>query len=358
MKTIEYTERGILLPPEIDDVTRREFLIGAGLVVLVTACGGEEGDESSGKKRSFKDGRGTVVDVPAEPKRIVAVHDSNGGVQVLSLGFSLAGMPYRTGRFDPTIAEFYDLEGVEPVGEVYAPNLETIAALGPDLIVGEAYQGEATLEPGVVDSLEEIAPTVFMDTFRPVEEVMEDFGELLGARRKEEDQQAAYNESIDGLRRELSVAPEEITVSFIQFRDGNNIFAYGKTLTPLHNALTEIGFTWTETIDKAEPDASIQLTLENISDLDGDVIFWDPLNDAGEGRASNARVEEIRDKPLFQKLAGVQAGQAFLLPENLSGGNCYETYERIFDYLEGVFLENEIDPNVLPGSKRQRKERT
>jgi len=348
-KTIEYTERGIKLPPQIvDDLTRREFLIGAGLIALAPACGSEGGgDEPSGATRMFVDGRGVEVEVPAEPQRIVAVHDSNGGVQVLSLGFSLVGMPYRTGRFDPTIAGFYDLEGVEPVGEVYQPNLETIARLEPDLIVGEAYQGEATLDPGVVDSLGEIAPTVFMDTFRSVEEVMEDFGELLGARREEEEQQAAYNESIEGLRRELGVAPEEITVSFIQFRDGNNIFTYGKTLTPLHNALTESGFTWTKTIDKAEPDASIQLTLENISDLDGDVIFWVPLNDAGEGRASDARIEEIRENPLFRKLAGVRAGQAFLVPENLSGGNCYETYERVFDYLEEVFLDNEIASNVF-----------
>jgi len=345
----EIIEKQRFTVPGIEDITRRDFLVGGAAALLLSGCGTgkEDGGESAGERRAFADGRGVEVDVPAEPRRIVAVHDSNGGVQVLSLGFSLVGMPYRTGRFDPTIAGFYDLEGVEPVGEVYQPNLETIARLEPDLIVGEAYQGEATLDPGVVDSLGEIAPTVFMDTFRSVEEVMEDFGELLGARREEEEQQAAYNESIESFRRRLDVSPEEITVSFIQFRDGDNIFSYGKTLTPLHNALTELGFTWTDTIDEAAPDASIDLTLENISDLDGDVIFWVPLNDAGEGRASDARIEEIRENPLFRKLAGVRAGQAFLVPENLSGGNCYETYERVFGYLEEVFLGNEIDPNVF-----------
>ncbi len=44
-KTIEFTERGILLPPEImDDFTRREFLIGgAGLFLPSAALVGENG---------------------------------------------------------------------------------------------------------------------------------------------------------------------------------------------------------------------------------------------------------------------------------------------------------------------------
>ncbi len=348
-KKIEFTERGILLPPEIDDVTRRDFLKGsAGILVLGAAgCGGDGGDDTSGATRTFTDSRGVEVEVPDRAERIVAVHDGNAALPTLSLGLSLVGMPMRGGEFDPNIAEFYDLEGVEPIGEVYQPNLETIATLSPDLIVGEAFEGEATLDPGVVEALEEIAPTVFMDVFRPVGEVMADFARLYDVRGELEEQRAAYEERLRNFRDRLDVNPEDVRVSFMQFQAGGDVVTFGLTVSPLQVILTEVGFRWPEMVEQAEPDAFISLSRERLSDLDGDVIFWEALGEGNEGRATEARREEIETDPLFERLVAVEAGQAFETPARGVGGAVYDAYERTLDYLEGIFRDNEIDPNVF-----------
>ncbi len=349
-KKIEFTERGILLPPEImDDLTRRDFLKGsAGILVLGAAgCGGDGGDGTSGATRTFTDNRGVEVEVPDRAERIVAVHDGNAGLPTLSLGLSLVGMVTRTGEFNPSITEFYDLEGVEPVGEVYEPNLETIATLDPDLIVGEAFEGEATFDPGVVEALEEIAPTVFMDTFRPVGEVMDDFARLYDVRGELDEQRADYEERLRTFRDGLDVNPEEVTVSFMQFQAEGDVVTFGVSVRPLQNILTEVGFRWPEMVEQAEPDAFIEVSQERISELDGDVIFWEALGTGNEGRASEARLEELEAEPLFQRLSAVEAGRAFLLPAQGISGTEYDSYGRCLDYLEGIFRDNEIDPNVF-----------
>lgn len=70
-KTIEMP--GVTLP-EIDDTTRREFLLGiAGLLLLPAACGGDgEGGGSSGRTRTVELASGTVK-VPSDPQRVVVL---------------------------------------------------------------------------------------------------------------------------------------------------------------------------------------------------------------------------------------------------------------------------------------------
>lgn len=337
------------IPPVAVRPTRREFLVGAGGLLLLGAAGcasGEGSEETTEEARTFRDGRGAEVRVPYSPKRVVAVHDTNAGLQTLSLGLMLDGMVTRGGRFNPDISEFYDLEGVEPVGEVYEPNLEAIAALEPDLIVGEAFEGGATLEPGVVERLEQLAPTVFMDVFRPVEDVMADFAGLYDVRGELREQRTAYEERLRSFREGLGVDPEDVTVSFVQFQTEGNVVTFGLTVSPLQNVLTEVGFRWPEMVERAEPDAFIEVSQERLSELDGDVIFWEALGEGNERQASGSRRREVEAQPLFQKLAAVEAGQAFALPELGIWGTTFDSYGRLLDYLQGVFRDNDIDPEV------------
>ncbi len=100
------------------------------------------------------------------------------GARDLVVACLLLGFPTRGGKFGPEITARYELEGVTDVGEVYEPNVEAIAALQPDLIIGEGYAGDgmnAFVPTGVEEQLQQIAPTVYIDVFRPVEDVMADF---------------------------------------------------------------------------------------------------------------------------------------------------------------------------------------
>ncbi len=94
-KTIQVLERGITLPPlpEIDDVTRREFLIGtAGLLLLPAGCGsdGEGGDEASGEMRTVEHALGTT-EVPTEPRRVVVIDSYLTLTTALMLGVPVVG---------------------------------------------------------------------------------------------------------------------------------------------------------------------------------------------------------------------------------------------------------------------------
>ncbi|MEM9953676.1 MAG: ABC transporter substrate-binding protein [Chloroflexota bacterium] len=88
--------------------------------------------------RSFESAIGSVC-VPDVPQRIVATHDFNAGVQVLSLGGPLVGIPSRFGELAPDITQFFDLDNIQTVGQYYEPNIETILQLEPDLIVHEGF---------------------------------------------------------------------------------------------------------------------------------------------------------------------------------------------------------------------------
>jgi ABC-type Fe3+-hydroxamate transport system substrate-binding protein len=93
-------ERPRIAFPEIDDVTRREFLIGAGLIALDPACGrsGEEDAFGSSETRAIEHALGTTR-VPTEPRRVVSLTGSSDMDALLALSFEpvTAGANYPAG---------------------------------------------------------------------------------------------------------------------------------------------------------------------------------------------------------------------------------------------------------------------
>jgi ABC-type Fe3+-hydroxamate transport system substrate-binding protein len=102
-KTIETP--GMLLP-EVDDATRREFLIGAaGLLLLPAACGGQQdgGDSPSGETRTVEHQLGTT-EVPVNPQRIVALDSAIIPDGLLALDEKPVGAIPSTGGGVPHLA--------------------------------------------------------------------------------------------------------------------------------------------------------------------------------------------------------------------------------------------------------------
>jgi iron complex transport system substrate-binding protein len=104
------------------------------------------------------------VDVPVAPRRVVAMHDQLVAYAIASLGFDrLIAIAGREAH-DPAVAirQFGDVpasfEGLEEVGTYSEPDVEAIARVKPDLIIGL---------PDEVDKLyaklTRIAPTVVID---------------------------------------------------------------------------------------------------------------------------------------------------------------------------------------------------
>ena len=321
-------------------LVRRASMPIALAALLLVACAGQGEDPTTSAEpsaaasvtsatRTFVDVTGESIEVPAEPQRIVAIHDINAGEQILSLGFELVGMPTRDGEFDAEVAKVYDLEGVEPVGQVYEPNVEAILALEPDLIVGEGYDGagqDQFMAEGVKDQLEEIAPVVSIDTFRPVDEVMTDFAELLGPAAEVEvtRQRDAYEADLADLRDQLGDT-SDLTVAVVGMRADDVVEAYGpETLVP-SVILTQLGIQQPEVVAEAEEAGGfLSLSLERIPELSADLI----LLDTGVGEFAG----DYTGNALWEALPAAEAGQVHRWGADWYG----TTFQRFAHALSGM----------------------
>ncbi|AZK97643.1 MULTISPECIES: ABC transporter substrate-binding protein [Streptomyces] len=140
-------------------LTRLALPVVAALAL--TACGGDGGSANSGGSgaagggHEVKHARGTAK-VPAAPKRVVTLEPVQLDTSV-ALGFVPVGAAVlnETAGVPPYLGK--KAAGIKTVGTVQEPNIEKIAALKPDLILGTEARHSALYE-----RLTSVAPTVFM----------------------------------------------------------------------------------------------------------------------------------------------------------------------------------------------------
>ena len=341
-------------------LSRRTVLRGAlgiSATALLAACGGDDEElepttsaaqptslpatatsapttTAEPTTRTFLDVYGQPIQVPDNPQRIVAIHDNNGGAQLLSLGAPVVGLPVRGGTFTSEISDVFDVEGIGGVGEVYEPDIEAIIALKPDLIVGEGYAGQGMdqfMGDGAHDLLAEIAPVVYIDTFRSVEEVMTDFAYLLGGEYF--DVAAQQKAELDTLIADLTtVIGEEwatVTASYVARHDtAGTLQTSGPTGTAFTDVLTRVGVAWVPLVLEAGwPQNGGYLgdiSNERINEFDADLLvvdaFWE---------------QTLLDDPLFESLEVVQEEQIIVAgPDDGSfWGAHYPNYLRTTQFL-------------------------
>jgi len=293
--------------------------------------------------RPFVDVTGEPVCVPEVPERIVAIHDINAGVQVLSLGGPLVGMASREDGFRADVARYFDLEEIVDVGGVYEPNLERILELQPDLIVHEGFDGQLFLvDDEMLATLQAIAPVVAIDAFRPVEEVMADYQELLGeaATIALEDQQETFNDLLTDIEDILGDDWQNVTASFVDIANDGNLQIWGPTaLVPL-DILTRVGVIWVPIQQEAGSEENGGyiggFSLERIDELNADLTLVDVRF-----------TPDTVDNPLYQQLTAVQAGQVIILDEPFSGTH-YPNYIATAELLlDGLTALDDIDTDLV-----------
>jgi iron complex transport system substrate-binding protein len=145
--------------PGIEDITRRDFLVGAGGILLLGTAGCGGNTESSSENGTIRvEHFGGVTEVPRNVERIVVL---DGYPDMHSL-FALGVPPYiapTEGQKDiPLVGERLD-EVEVPIGYVVEPNFEMLAAEDPDLII-VAEWGEEYYE-----RLSEVAPTILLHRY-------------------------------------------------------------------------------------------------------------------------------------------------------------------------------------------------
>ncbi|WP_230109100.1 ABC transporter substrate-binding protein, partial [Microbacterium foliorum] len=204
--------------------------------------------------------RGTT-EVPDDVERVVTLEplelDTAVAVGITPVGAAVASNVAST-------PAYLGVDGVESVGTVPEPDLEAIAALKPDLILGTEARHSALYE-----QLSAIAPTVFIETQAdPWRENAQLIGEALNRDDEVADLLTAVDERCESLSDEYAVDGE--TAQLIRPRDETTLSLYGP-VSFAGSLLECVGYTipdqdWADGLQA-------DISPENIVDAAADNVF-------------------------------------------------------------------------------------
>jgi iron-siderophore transport system substrate-binding protein len=241
------------------------------------------------------------TEIKAKPKRVVVL-DVGELDNVVSLGVEPVG--YAPTEGDDGIPGYLKKDAGSPkdVGTINALNLEAIAQLKPDLILGSELRA-AKMYP----QLAKIAPTVF--SIRPGFTWKENY--LLNAAALDEqaeakEQLAGYEKKAKELGAAIDKRGEKPTVTMLRYMPGM-IRLYAKA-SFIGTILQDVG------VDRPKNqqinDLAAEISPEKIDEADADWIFTGVYGDAK--KTDRAKAE---DNPLWKKLGAVEKGQAKNVPD-------------------------------------------
>ncbi|TBX75080.1 iron-siderophore ABC transporter substrate-binding protein [Bacillus mycoides] len=292
------------------------FLLAFSL--LLSACGKSNNKEESTKEDNKKE-MITVehvmgkTEVPANPKRVVIL-TNEGTEALLELGVKPVGA-VKSWTGDPWYPHIKDkMKDVKVVGDEGQVNVETIASLKPDLIIGNKMRHEK-----VYEQLKAIAPTVFSETLRG--EWKDNFTFYAKALNKEKEGQKIltdYEARIKDLKGKLGDKVNQ-EISMVRFMPGDVRIYHGDTFSGV--ILKELGFKRPGDQNKNDF-AERNVSKERISAMDGDVLFYFTFDKGNEKKGSELEKEYIND-PLFKNLNAVKNGKAYKVDDviwNTAGG--------------------------------------
>ncbi|PEL39772.1 ABC transporter substrate-binding protein [Bacillus wiedmannii] len=291
------------------------FLLAFSLIL--SACGKsntkEESKENTKKEMITVEHAMGKTEVPANPKRVVIL-TNEGTEALLELGVKPVGA-VKSWTGDPWYPHIKDkMKDVKVVGDEGQVNVETIASLKPDLIIGNKMRHEK-----VYEQLKAIAPTVFSETLRG--EWKDNFKFYAKALNKEKEGQKVltdYDTRMKDLKAKLGDKVNQ-EISMVRFMPGDVRIYHGDTFSGV--ILKELGFK--RPGDQNKDDfAERNVSKERISAMDGDVLFYFTFDKGNDKKGSELEKEYIND-PLFKNLNAVKDSKAYKVDDviwNTAGG--------------------------------------
>ncbi|WP_199426149.1 ABC transporter substrate-binding protein [Thermaerobacillus caldiproteolyticus] len=306
------------------------------LLLVLAGCGSK--DEAEPKQTGEKTEKSTsytvkhameTTEIKGTPKRVVIL-TNEGTEALLALGVKPVGA-VKSWTGNPWYDHIKDkMDGVKVVGTEGEPNLEAIAALKPDLIIGNKLRHEK-----IYEQLKAIAPTVFSETLRG--NWQENFTLYAKAVNKEEKGKeviAEYNQRIEDLKAKLG-DKLKMKVSIVRFMSGDVRIYHKDSFSGV--ILDQLGFARPES-QNANDFAETGVTKERIPAMDGDILFYFTY-EQGDGAATKLEKEWIND-PLFKNLNVSKQGKVYKVSDtiwNTAGGVLAANL--MLDDIEKYFLE-------------------
>ncbi|MFE7063231.1 ABC transporter substrate-binding protein [Sutcliffiella sp. NPDC057660] len=304
------------------------FLLSIVTSLLLAACGNNSGNNNAGKDNegngdapkeetsyTVEHAMGTA-EIKGTPEKVVIL-TNEGTEALLAMGVKPVGavQSWLGDTWYDHIKS--DMEGVEVVGTESAVNLEAIAALKPDLIIGNKLRQE-----DVYEQLNAIAPTVFAETLKG--DWKENFALYSKALNKEEEGKKVmddFDSRVASMSEELGDKLEQ-EVSVIRFTAGNVRIYQKDSFSGI--ILDQLGFARPES--QNVDNFMVEATKETIPAMEGDIMFHFSF-ETGDGEATKVKDEWLKD-PLFQNLEVVKAG------------NVHEVSDAVWNTAGGVLAAN------------------
>jgi iron complex transport system substrate-binding protein len=332
---------------------RARLVVPLAVLSLLGACSAEDDDAGAAVPEPTGAFPVTVqhafgeTTVPAEPRRVVTVgyteQDTLLALDVVPVGVTewygdqpSAVWPWaqdELGDARPTVLDASD--GI---------NVEAVAALEPDLIVGT----NAGLDEDVYEALSGIAPTIaHSGEFDAYFEPWDVQAELIGTALGKQDEALALIAELRGAFAEAAAAHPEFagtTAVFLQnaVYDGSFI-AYQDGLST--DFLTDLGFVVPDSIEPFATEGQAYIPLEQAGVLnDAEVLIW-----GTEAPTDRAALEE---QAVYRALEPVRGGHLAFTDELLAGAIYFTSPLSLGYVLEELVprLESAVagDPTTVP----------
>jgi iron complex transport system substrate-binding protein len=295
------------------------FLLAAALMGSTLALG--LAGAATGREITHAMG---VTEVPDAPLRVVIL-TNEGTEALLHLGVQpiAAAQSWEGNPFYPHLAD--KLGDAVSLGTETAINLEMLAALEPDLIIGTKVRQEK-----IYPQLSAIAPTVMSETIGSAWlDNYQFYGEVLGLGEEAKANVAALEAHADALAASIGDATKE-TVSLVRFAPGRTRIYSDHSFPGVVLDLVGIA---RPPLQRSE-ETFVQIGRERIPEMAGDRIFYFAAD--ADDAVSVTNLEEWLNDPLWLGLPAVEAGKAIRVEElawNLGGG-IYSAYMMLDDIAE------------------------
>lgn len=300
--------------------TRRGLLAGSLAVtaaLALSACGSSDSGKESGPGGSGGSSGGTHtvstamgdVKVPNAPKRVVVL-DTAELDSALTLGVQPVGATHAD--VDSGFLNYLpkdQVSGIKDVGAMLTPNLESIAALKPDLILtSKVRHGDKYAE------LTKIAPTVMTEsTGYPWKENFQVHADALGkkaeAKMVTDDYASHVADVTQALGGKEKAAATEVGV--VRFVEGADIRIYGKQ-NYIATILADVGLGRPAITDKAKDGFSYDISPEKIDLADADVLFHSTYGDPKKSKET-----QTTGSGLWTNMSAVKNGRVFAVDDQL-----------------------------------------
>ena len=277
--------------------------------VLVSACGKNATRQSSSQFDHSSIEAVRVVEhtfgetkIPMNPQRVVVL--AAGLDTVLSLGVNPVGSTQVPGKYVRGDDYLNNRLGrIESVGHPDTPNLETIAALEPDLILGAkgwSSQNNYRL-------LSQIAPTVIaeVETSGDWKELLNKYAEALGKTVKAEQILADYHARIEDFQAQMGDRLRTTEVSLVRvLQNGLSIYLEDTSCGAI---VADAGLPRPPYQTNPRNSFSMEIGRETYYKADGDVIFvWAFAGNPEVAKEEQSALKQLKADPLWLGLNAVR----------------------------------------------------